>query len=52
VLVPYDRHAIVAELHDEVRILAEEHVDDGTRVRFRATNEVAQRFEAKLARRG
>jgi GTP-binding protein HflX len=51
-LVPYDRHALVSELHAEVRILAEDHVDEGTRVRFRATNELAQRFEAKLARRG
>ncbi|MEM1416097.1 MAG: GTPase HflX [Myxococcota bacterium] len=46
--VPWARHALVARLHEEARVLEEVHGEDGTTVRVRATRPVLGRVRGEL----
>jgi GTPase len=46
--VPWDRHKVVHEIHDQCRVLAEAHEDTGTRLQVRAARVVLDRLRAAL----
>ena len=47
--VPYDRHKIVHEIHDQARVLEEIHEDAGTRIRLKAARAVIERLKVNLS---
>jgi GTPase len=47
-VIPYDRHAIVAEVHDAARVLSEEYDATGTHLQVRAWPESIERIRQKL----
>jgi len=47
--VPWDRHKIVHDVHQQARVLAEAHEDDGTRLQVRGARAVLERLRASLA---
>jgi GTP-binding protein HflX len=46
--VPYDRHKVVHEIHDQARVLEETHEDTGTRIRLKAARAVIERIKLNL----
>jgi GTP-binding protein HflX len=47
--VPWDRHKVVHDVHQQARVLAEAHEDDGTRLTVRGARAVIERLRASLA---
>jgi GTPase len=47
--VPWDRHKVVHDVHQQARVLAEAHEDDGTRLQVRGARAVIERLRASLA---
>jgi len=47
--VPYDRHKVVHEIHDQTRVIDESHEETGTRVRVRGARAVIERLKLNLA---
>jgi GTPase len=47
--VPYDRHKVVHEIHDQTRVLEEIHEDAGTRIRLKAARAVIERLKVNLS---
>lgn len=50
-VVPYDRQAVLSEMHDAGRVLAERYEDHGIGVTYRAEPETLARFKARLLRK-
>lgn len=48
-LVPWNKHAIVASLHAEAQVLSEAHEEAGTRLKVRIAPETLSRVQAALA---
>ncbi|MCA9676458.1 MAG: GTPase HflX, partial [Myxococcales bacterium] len=48
-LVPWDRHRVVHEIHERCRVLSEAHEEDGTRVTVRAASSILAGLRAQLA---
>jgi len=49
-VVPYDRQAVLSEMHDAGRVAAEVYGEDGIVVTYRAEAETMARFRARLLR--
>jgi len=48
VLVPWARHGLVHRIHEQCRVLSEEHAEEGTRLTIRAPKTVLDRLRADL----
>jgi GTP-binding protein HflX len=48
-LIPWPRHALVAQLHAEAQVLSEAHEEEGTRMRVRAEPHTLERVRDALA---
>jgi GTPase len=48
-VVPYDRQAVLSEMHDSGRVAAERYEDSGIFVTYRAEADTIARFKSKLA---
>ena len=49
-LIPYDRQAVLSEMHDAGRVAAERYDDSGVIVTYRAEPQTIARFKSKLTR--
>ncbi|WP_146647792.1 GTPase HflX [Labilithrix luteola] len=49
-VIPYDRQAVLSEMHDSGRVSAERYEENGVIVTYRAEPEVIARFRSKLER--
>ena len=49
-IVPYDRQAVLSEMHDSGRVAAERYEDSGIMVTYRADPETLARFKSKLSK--
>lgn len=49
-VIPYDRQAVLSEMHDSGRVAEERYEDGGIAVTYRAEPETIARFKSKLAR--
>ena len=49
-VIPYDRQAILSEMHDSGRVLAERYEDAGVFVTYRAEADTMARLKSKLAK--
>ncbi|NVL73405.1 hypothetical protein HWN77_28010, partial [Escherichia coli] len=49
-VIPYDRQAVLSEMHDSGRVAEERYEDGGIAVTYRAEPEPIARFKSKLAR--
>ena len=48
-IVPWPRHGLVHRIHEQCRVLSEDHADDGTHLTVRAPQSVLARLRADLA---
>jgi GTP-binding protein HflX len=49
-VIPYAKARLVAEAHATARVLAEEHKEDGTHLRIKATQQQLAKLQSQLAR--
>jgi GTP-binding protein HflX len=49
-LIPYDRQAVLSEMHDSGRVAGERYEDSGIVVTYRAEPETIARFKSKLSK--
>jgi GTP-binding protein HflX len=49
-VIPYDRQAVLSEMHDSGRVAEERYEDGGITVTYRAEPETIARFKSKLAK--
>lgn len=49
-VIPYDRQAVLSEMHDSGRVADERYEDSGIMVTYRAEPETIARFKSKLAK--
>lgn len=50
IVIPYDRQAVLSEMHDSGRVADERYEDTGITVTYRAEPETIARFRSKLAK--
>jgi GTPase len=49
-VIPYDRQAVLSEMHDSGRVADERYEDTGITVTYRAEPETIARFKSRLAK--